>query len=110
MFYILGAIALADYISVNPFIQKLDIRGNDIRLDGLKGLSEAMMKNSNIISLKVDPTSMDLVSKINIKLQIKYALLLLIYLKFMTSLHLSFLFYYTRVPIIQTSWGRPLFG
>lgn len=58
----LGAKALAEYITQNQFIQKLDIRGNDIRLDGLKSLSQAMIKNQNIISLKVDPTSMDLVS------------------------------------------------
>ncbi|GIX70894.1 protein phosphatase 1 regulatory subunit 37 [Caerostris darwini] len=55
-----GAMALAEYVSQNTFIQKLDIRGNDIRLDGLTALSEAVSKNLHIVSLKVDPTSMDL--------------------------------------------------
>ncbi|CAL1275333.1 unnamed protein product [Larinioides sclopetarius] len=55
-----GAMALAEYISQNQFIQKLDIRGNDIRLDGLAALSQSIAKNYNVVSLKVDPTSLDL--------------------------------------------------
>ncbi|KAG8182193.1 hypothetical protein JTE90_017144 [Oedothorax gibbosus] len=59
-----GVVALAEYINQNQIIQKLDLRGNDIRLADLVALNQAVEKNPNIISLMVDPTSMDLTESI----------------------------------------------
>ena len=54
LFFISGAIALAEYLADNAKIVRLDLRENDIRTGGLMALSLAMKVNKILLRLDLD--------------------------------------------------------
>ena len=52
-FYLLGVVAIAEYIAANYTIARIDLRDNNIQMAGLMALSLAMKNSESVIKLDI---------------------------------------------------------